>query len=628
MLDSNGSFHERPSKGQGVPMLRSTVLAIVAIGSCAAIGCTHSISSGFGETGPVPEPGALAGFDAGPPVIQPDFGSIGTATKPPPAISGGTLLVLADGKTAVAADPDRDAVYVADTTAEKLLFTVALQAGDEPGRSAEDAAHRVHVALRGAGALVTIDPTTGTIVGRRPVCPAPRGVAYDTTNDAVWVACATGELVSLPAAGGAATKNLHVERDLRDVVVQNGNVVVSKFRTAEILYLGADGSVVSRGGMPALIPSDIPHVAWRMVADGNGSYLVVHQEESTQPIETSQPGAYGSGGIGAGTGPVESVVTFVGSSTSMNVSGTTLPVNSVDLPGMVLPVDVAISRDGKRQAVVGAGNTFIDGTDNLAVMTSGELSDIQQVGGVDAQATAVAFDAAGNVVVQTREPAALWVVRTDLAPTRITLSSTSRADLAHAVFHTLAGAAIACASCHPEGGDDGHVWLLDGTSKRTPSLRGTIRGTAPYHWFGNEADLATLANDVYTGRMSGAQLDAKQLSSLQSWVEAIPAPPAPSWLDAAAVTRGQAIFARADVGCSSCHSGAKFTNNATVNVGTGDSFQVPPLVGVGWRTPLLHDGCADTIGDRFYKCATPQHGSIGKLTSQDVSDLVAYLESL
>jgi DNA-binding beta-propeller fold protein YncE/mono/diheme cytochrome c family protein len=524
--------------------------------------------------------------------------------------------VLADGKTAVAADPDRDAVYVVDTGAAKLLFTVALQAGDEPGRSAEDAAGRVHVALRGGGALVTIDPGTGSIVGRRPVCPAPRGVAYDATSDALWVACATGELVLLPAAGGAATKTLHVERDLRDVVVQNGGLAVSKFRTAEVLHLGTDGRIVWRDVMPPLISSDIPHVAWRMVADGSGSFLVVHQEESTQQIETSQPGAYGSGGIGAGSGPVETVVTFVGSRMS------------VDVPGMVLPVDIAVSRDGKREAVVGAGNTFIEATDNLAVLTSGELTDIQQIGGIDAQATAVAFDGAGNVVVQTREPAALWVVRTELAPARITLSTTSRADLAHAIFHTLAGVSIACASCHPEGGDDGHVWLLDGTSKRTPSLRGTIRETAPYHWFGNEADLATLANDVYTSRMSGAQLDPHQLGSLRTWVEAIPAPPAPSWLDAAAVQRGQALFARADVGCSSCHSGPKYTNNADMNVGTGDSFQVPPLVGVGWRTPLLHDGCADTIADRFGKCATAQHGSIGSLSPEDVSDLIAFLESL
>jgi hypothetical protein len=65
-----------------------------------------------------------------------------------------------------------------------------------------------------------------------------------------------------------------------------------------------------------------------------------------------------------------------------------------------------------------------------------------------------------------------------------------------------------------------------------------------------------------------------------------------------------------------------------MDVGTGGAFQVPPLVGVGWRTPLLHDGCAQTIADRFGRCATPGHGQIAELSSQDLSDLEMYLESL
>jgi hypothetical protein len=49
---------------------------------------------------------------------------------------------------------------------------------------------------------------------------------------------------------------------------------------------------------------------------------------------------------------------------------------------------------------------------------------------------------------------------------------------------------------------------------------------------------------------------------------------------------------------------------------------------VGWRTPLLHDGCATTIADRFGRCATPQHGFISSLSAQDISDLGTFLETL
>jgi hypothetical protein len=86
--------------------------------------------------------------------------------------------------------------------------------------------------------------------------------------------------------------------------------------------------------------------------------------------------------------------------------------------------------------------------------------------------------------------------------------------------------------------------------------------------------------------MSGMQLDAAQLGVLPHWVEAIPAPPAPSWIDPSSAQRGQAIFGRAD------------------------------------------GGCAATIADRFGACATPKHGDISMLAPQDLVDLGAYLETL
>jgi cytochrome c len=244
------------------------------------------------------------------------------------------------------------------------------------------------------------------------------------------------------------------------------------------------------------------------------------------------------------------------------------------------------------------------------------------------QITAVAFEPDGDVLAFSREPAQLFLVSGGLATSTLGLSTTSRDDTGHDVFHTQAGAMIACASCHPEGGDDSHVWLLDGNQRKTPSLRGTIAGTAPYHWPGDEMDFPTLVNDVYITRMSGAQLDSDQMTALTSWAEAIPAPPAPSWVDASAVAQGKALFERSDTQCATCHSGSKFTNNATVDVGTGGGFQVPPLVGVGWRTPLMHNGCAATIADRFGACATSTHGNTSSLSSTDISNLTAYLETL
>ncbi len=184
------------------------------------------------------------------PSDTPLFGPTVTASVPPPAISGGTLIGLQAGSIAVASDPDRDAIYVVDTSGAKVLQTIALQSGDEPGRLVEDGIGRVHVALRSGGALVTIDPGSGSILARRSVCPAPRGVAWDSTTDLVWVACATGELVALPAAGGPIAKQWVVERDLRDVIIRNGVISVTEFRSAQILRLAADGSIARRDSNP------------------------------------------------------------------------------------------------------------------------------------------------------------------------------------------------------------------------------------------------------------------------------------------------------------------------------------------------------------------------------------------
>jgi hypothetical protein len=121
--------------------------------------------------------------------LRPDFGATVTLAHPPPAISGGTLLRTRVGDTAVAADPDRDQLYVVDLGGKRLVATVPLLQDDEPGRLVEDAAGRVHVALRRGGAVVTLDLATHQIVARRPVCAAPRGVAYDGTSDSLLVAC-------------------------------------------------------------------------------------------------------------------------------------------------------------------------------------------------------------------------------------------------------------------------------------------------------------------------------------------------------------------------------------------------------------------------------------------------------
>jgi hypothetical protein len=645
----------------------------------------------------VPQTGA-AGSGFG---ITPRVGATRSSAEAPPAISGGTLRVLADGHTVVAADPDRDRVYVVDLTTRQVKYTVMLQKGDEPGRVTADAAGNVHVALRHGGALVSIDPSTGTIVSRRSVCAAPRGVGYDAVTDLLHVACADGLLVSLKASGGEAVRKVQLEGDLRDVVVDGGRLRVSRFKSAELLMVEADGAMSKRINLPGFKAASVrggdlfsAGVAWRTVEAPSGGVAMLHQRGFGPPVQ-AVPGGYG------GFNQCDAIVQTAVSTVGPNGEVKTGPA----MAGLVMAVDMALSADGNRVAIVSAGNATnseVEGgeprmprlfvtdmnsaTDQMVgcasdgvhgpclplpgffpggfAGTGGSTSDptspdvmtgsagatgaeepspavtfpttCNMFGGqqqvdpgvpqVVGEPIAVAF-AGDQVVVQSREPAVLSV----RGGQPITLSTESRADTGHALFHANSGGQIACASCHPEGSDDGRVWdFACQGPRRTQSLQVGLKGTEPFHWGGDEKDFSALVRDVFVGRMSGPELRIDQVDATLHWIDAQPRVPHSTAGDPAAILRGRALFndpARA--ACATCHSGSLFTNNQTVDVGTGGKFQVPSLVGIGTRGPFMHNGCAETLRDRFGACGGgDKHGVTSKLKPAELDDMLAYLNTL
>jgi cytochrome c553 len=296
----------------------------------------------------------------------------------------------------------------------------------------------------------------------------------------------------------------------------------------------------------------------------------------------------------------------------------------------VLPIDLDLSPDGRQLAVVAAGSAHTAGSNQIVLASTdgppGTSCASSEQGGPahqpQGEAVAVGYRPDGELVVQTREPAALELLGSGAI---IPLSGESRADTGQAIFHSTAGALLACASCHPEGGDDGHVWTFAGLGgRRTQSLRGGVSAGAPFHWDGKLAGLPQLYDEVLTRRMAGPTLDGEQQRALTHWLDGIPALPAAEPGEAAG--RGEALFAAA--GCTACHNGPMMSNNLTVDVGTGGSFQTPSLRGVRWRAPYLHGGCAPTLADRFGACGGDRHGAVSSLSPAQIADLVAYLETL
>jgi cytochrome c len=215
------------------------------------------------------------------------------------------------------------------------------------------------------------------------------------------------------------------------------------------------------------------------------------------------------------------------------------------------------------------------------------------------------------------------------APVVIALSPVDTTSRGHEYFHAFAGSQMACASCHPEGGDDGHAWRFDEGLRRTQSLYGGILATAPFHWNGDMQKIEQLFETVFGERMAGPLLEPEDQRSFARWLDSIPAMPA---MDAssASAERGRVLFESDALECRTCHIRPDLSSPVSYDVGTGGMFQVPVLAGVAYRAPYLHDGCAETLHERFSdKCAGGDaHGRTSHLTPSQIDDLVAYLRTL
>lgn len=557
-----------------------------------------------------------------------------TQDVPPPAVSGGTLVVTDDG-LAVAADADRDRIYVVDLAEGAVRATVQLEEHDEPGRVVADGNGRFHIALRGGGDLLDID-AQGKVLDRRAVCAAPRGVAYDAAQDALHVACAGGELVTFPAAGGEATRRLRFDPDLRDVVMDGDKLVVSFFRAAKLLVLDAEGQPM-RSRKPAnyfpLFSTTgqefAATVAWRTIALPGGGVIMSHQRSMVSNIVLAAP-AYYSAEL-CDPSIVHGAVTVMRDVDMPDNA----PIAAAAIPFAPLPVDVAVSRDGTKLAIASAGSDQVITIDTAT--SEGEAGTTDCSNGAvpsatDGQPVAVAFTMSGELVVQLREPAAL-----EIGGTTIELAEESRWDSGHDLFHRSPNmtmpTSVACASCHPEGRDDGHTWAFDIGMRRTQGIGGGVLHTTPLHWDGDLPDFDAMLDEVFVRRMSGNKPGARAAEAFARWIDTIPVIATSPAVDEAAVARGRTLFESEAVGCASCHSGERYTNDKNEDVGTGNgrAFQVPSLRGIALRGPFMHDGCAQTLTDRFAPGACgggDKHGKTSHLSVEEIADLVSYLETL
>lgn len=549
--------------------------------------------------------------------------------RAPPPVSGGSLAVL-DDRSVLFADADRDRVHLVDALG--VATAILLEEGDEPGRVVKGPAGLAFVALRRAGMVAVLDIAGHRVASRLAACPAARGLAWVKRSSSLFVACATGELAQLelsidgPKVALAARTVTRPAADLRDVLELPDGLLLTTFRDALVFKRTDDGIVTAQpgpmptgrtpmpmssgggtgsGGGPGSPTAQFaPHVAWRTVATDTG-VLMVHQRHHQDPIAFGGCSGYLAPASQSVVGAVVTRLTSTGVATVF------------DLGRAPLPVDIAQSPNGTWVALAAAGRSQL-----LQLTGAGLFNSLDMPG----QPTSVAYDGE-RLWVALREPATLVRIDPDQPWAFIPLSGDSVESTGHTLFHRAGENVISCASCHPEAGEDGHTWKLPEGSRRTPTLRGGLASTAPFHWGGEFPRLEELLSEILVKRMHGNAQSPERAQALLAWMDAQPALPAPSWLDAQRVARGMALF-EGKAGCASCHAGAQGTNNATVDVGTDAALQVPRLVELARRAPYFHDGRIPTLAARFEAAGGgDRHGNVSMLTPAELEELTAYLAS-
>jgi len=219
------------------------------------------------------------------------------------------------------------------------------------------------------------------------------------------------------------------------------------------------------------------------------------------------------------------------------------------------------------------------------------------------------------------------------------------AALGERLFHTAGNTNIsrdgrACASCHPDGRDDGLVWPSADGPRQTLFLAGRVGGRrdAPFGWLGKHGSLKEHITTTIKNNLKGSGLSEEEVDALAAWLRVMPAPPlSPPSLNssrsAAVVQRGRELFNSSMLQCGTCHAEkTEFSDREAHDVASmsaGDvsrQFLAPSLRFVGGTPPYFHDGRYATLADLLKN--NEKMGDTKSLSQEDRDALEAYLRTL
>jgi DNA-binding beta-propeller fold protein YncE len=625
--------------------IRSFLAAVVPVGI---------VTAGVAMAHPAMAKRVVGEFDMGPPSFQllgRPVGGTKTATATAPYLTGSRIAAVGDG--ALVIDADSGQLIKSDKAGKKLA---AIAIGQNAGLLAFDPLANIAYVADRMGNRIAIVKITGDkleVTGSLKTPVEPYGVALAPDRKTLLVSTIADR--ALVAYDTATTK----ERWRTALGREPRGIAVSPDGTRALVAYLTTGTVDQ---IDLLESHNAEHVAlstastprrFRTTANtgdsfARGSFAVTFmgEHEAVVPFQRETPIQIAGGGERTGSygGGFEAPITHqlaflsVGSSTPSQVTA-----------AIAQHQPRALAWDSAHDALYVAGL----GTDSILQIKNASTVSIAE--GLSASVTSgkdkcgpdgLAVTADGNVLVWcsfTRnvervdfvdaKGALAAATKMNPGPSLVATSMNDKEHLGMVLFHSAEPmisqrGALACASCHPDGRADGLSWRIDKHELQTPLLTGRVTGTGPFKWDGTDPDLRASMTSTMK-RLGGFGLDKNQLDALGSYLEALPAPRAPT-RDTEQVARGKQLF-EGDAGCRGCHDGNAYTDQmqhklTTTNLPETDT---PSLIGLAASAPYFHDGSAATL-EALLRDRGAVHGmaDTSKLTDKQLADLAAFLETL
>jgi DNA-binding beta-propeller fold protein YncE len=575
------------------------------------------------------------------------------------AAAPGAVLVSASGRVAVTL-PARSQLQILSFQSDTLKPACSIATAPEPIALAVTPDARTLLVTSAWGhALAAYDTTSLTEQFRLDLPRDPRAVVVSHDGSRAFVSHAVGGSVSVVELATRRVERTPVDAPPSLPALER----IRSFREQnEARLLSAEGEVRAElqknfdEHLKLLqAPERVANQGFSLVSLQNGNRVLIPQVQVDPGQRESRSNGYGSGAL-LSAAPSVAVLDAV----SGRLDPYSIPaVAAWRGPDVIAPASESCLLPRAAAADEEQGTLLVTclGTDTLtgydAAAPSPVDAEIFRVR-VAAGPTGVAVDPAKRrAVVWSQFERVLNVVplpdtRGPLASSdplvrRVAVGAVASAELPDEIalgrrlFHAAGDPRIsrdgrACASCHVAGRDDGLVWSTPSGPRRTKALAGLLVGAAPYSWDGESANLHAQLESTIERLEGQGGLRAIERDALVAYVSSLPGPPRVLDSDAV-VERGALLFASAETGCSSCHSGDQKSDGARHAVSSASDadatarFDTPSLAFVSGRAPYFHDGRYGTLRD-VLTAKGDKMGRTSQLSERDLVALEAFLRTL